>query len=175
MAGEISFTPSEADYLAANRDWFRRAIRQRRALIWMAGLVAFSTAIGALGSILDGEGESPVFTALGFCMLALVLCGLCYFISYLMLPGRVRRIYRQQKSFGQPWRYAWSDKGLDFSSANGTAKLAWSDMYRWSDGPRTFLFFINEQMFYFIPFHLVSPEQSSDLRATATKHGPRRL
>jgi hypothetical protein len=176
MAGRVTFNLSADDYLAANRDWFAKTVRQPRTLVRIAILVVFCACAGLVINWLERGGAlEAVVSGGGFALLGLVTALLCYLAGYLALPLRTRRIYRQQKNLGEQWSYSWSDEGLEFTSPTSTSRIAWPDMWRWSMGPRAFLFLVNEQGFFPVPFRVLSDEQAADLRALASAHGPPRL
>ena len=88
MAGEVSFTPSEGDYLAANRDWFFRALRRPRSLVIAGGAVILVGLMGGLSELVDGDPSAAPLTGAGFCLFALMGFGGAG-------PATVARVARQ--------------------------------------------------------------------------------
>lgn len=167
MAGEITFTPSEKDYADANRDWFRANLRRPRPWIALVLLVLFSAAIGGGVTWLDGNGEEVAATAIGFALLGSFVFLLVYVATYLTLPRRTRRLYRQHKTLQQPWTYSWSEAGLGVDTANGRTLHPWPDFHRWLVGRRTVLLFVNDQLFFFLPRRLLDDSSVDELRSLA--------
>jgi hypothetical protein len=176
MSREVTFSLSEEDYIAANRDWFTKAGLRRRALIWMGSLLLFTGMAGFVGAWIDGDGmEDGLYAGVGFILITIVALLSCHAACSAMLSWSARRVYRQQKSFGQPWSYAWSEEGLEFRSPTATARFAWPDLWRWSEGSQGFLFMVNERSFFPIPSRALTVAQADDLRELVGRLGPLRL
>ncbi len=172
MAGEVSFTPTESDYVAANRTWLLRELRRPRRIM---ALSIVTLACAVLGGILAtaGDGEiSPTATVIVAGLVGAGAMAGIYIYSYALMPRRAGRLYRQQVTLQKPLHYGWSEEGITFRSANGAGSMAWADLHRWTDDRGMFLFFLNDQLFYFLPHRVLGPEQVADLRATATALGP---
>lgn len=176
MAGEVAFTPSEADYAAAHRDWFRRHLRRRGAKFLLV-LGAFGVGVGVvLGILRYGPDPAGIFaSAVTYALIPLVVGLLAWGFCYLALPRRARRLYRQHKNLQQPFRYAWSGEGLSYASPTGSGTVAWSDLHRWAEGQGSFLFFVNEAMFHFIPTRALNEAEAEDLRSAAAGSGVARF
>ena len=174
MAGEISFTPSPEDYLAANRDWFRAMLGRRRYWITLAGGFSIGFLFGGVVA-LPNDAPEVVGSGIVFGLGVLFVVGLLTAISWAMLPRRTRRMYGQQKSLSRPWHYRWSEEALELNTIHAAVRVPWPDLYRWSDGRRALLFFNSEQTFYFIPLRVLTAEQADDLRSIASKGVERRL
>lgn len=174
MAGEVSVQLSEADYVAANRDWFLLHVTGRERLKGLATFTLLLATLAAAIGFFDSR-EALLGAAAGAgvgAALALVVMGLFYLACFIMVPRQARRLFGQQASLRDPVHYFWSDAGFGYRSDRASADLPWADYYRWAEGRRSFLFFLNEQMFYLVPKHALSPDQAEDLRATAAARGP---
>jgi hypothetical protein len=172
MAGEVTFTLSESDYVAANRDWYLRYLRVRGTK-FAAKACGAAALLGALmGFIQDGlDPITMVSFGIACAFIALLITPLLYGLCYLTYPRRARQLYRQHKNLHGPLRYAWSDRELSYDSATGTGSIAWSDLHRWSDGRVSFLFLVTDAMFHFIPKHALGEVEADDLRTVATRSG----
>ena len=176
MAGQVSFTPTEADIVAGTRDWCRRALRQPR----MKGAVYGATFAGALlGAAFALQGGSPpdhALRAAGIGALAgLLLIGTVLALRYALLPGQALRSFRQNRTALGEYRYAWTDEGISWESGAGSARILWRDLYRWGEGRSAFLFAVSERGVHFVPRRALSEAEAADLHDTAVRHGPARL
>jgi hypothetical protein len=175
VAGEVEFQPTEADYVRANRDWYVGYLKgpggRRSVLRYTVGAGIGGGIVGAT----VGGWIAAVSYAVATAFIGLILAPLVFGLCYLTLPRLARRLYRQDKSLQRPLRMAWSDAGITFSSQNGWGKVEWADLYRWTPARGTFLFFISERLFHFLPRRVLAEEQTADLVATAAAHGPPRI
>ena len=172
MPGSIGFVPDEADYVSASlancRCQLRKSALWIRLALSAAGLAVLAAVILA-DDIIEGLIIVAASAAAGF------LAGLiCIAVSYLLLPRRSRRIYRQQRSLRQEQRVAWDDSRLHWEGPGFTMDVPWSDYHRWHESRAEFLLYVNEQMPHFLPRRAMDEDQAADLRATLVAHGPPR-
>jgi len=175
MAGQVSYTPIEADVVAAARDWFRRALLQPRTRLALFGTALAAALLGA-GLTLQG-GARPgyavwVGSAAALGGFILVCLGLA--LRYALLPGQARRNFRRNPVLQCEQAFAWSDEGISWDSEVANARIAWRDLHRWGEGPSTFLFAVSERGVHFVPRRALSGAEAADLGATARRHGPAR-
>jgi hypothetical protein len=171
VAGEIDYTPTEDDYVEANRDWNRSRFRRRFPRLM---IVATLTCYGVI-SLLQGDIAS--WSTLGASVavgLLAVPVGFLIEIKWVM-PIRARRLFRQHRALHRDYHYRWSDEELAYHSANGEGRVAWGDLYRWHEGRNVFLFCLNARLFFYLPRRALSDAQIVDLRETAAAFGPPRL
>lgn len=173
MAGQVTFTLTEADIVAGSRDWYRRALRHPRT----KGAFYVATLVGALlGAAFALQGGAPAPRAAAFGALAgLASVTIFVAIRYATLPGQARRSFRQNRTSHQAFTYAWSDEGFSWVSETSTARIRWPDLYRWGEGRSAFLFAVSERGVHFVPRRALSEAEAADLLATAMSHGPARL
>ncbi len=175
MAAEITFTPTEQDYLDANRDWFLTGLRRWRAWSRILVFVAFCAASGGLAAYLSGDSaEIPAFM-IGFALLGLAIHFPILGVFYLTLGRRTRRLYRQQKSLQHPWTYRWTSSALSLETVNGVTSHPWADFHRWLLGRRALLLFLNDQLFLFVPRRLLDDSTVGELSARMAAAGVPRL
>ena len=172
MAGVVKFTPTEDDFVNAQRDWYLRSLSQGR---WLRSLVIGAGACGIVVALVWLLFESPleafVFGA-GMALVVALVIPIMWTINYLLLPRRAGRLFRQQRSLNKEFQYEWSETGVEYRSHDGTGQILWSDLHRWSDGRRTVLLYLNDNLFHYLPRRLMTADQVEDLRATATALGP---
>jgi hypothetical protein len=171
MTGEITFTPTEQDYANANRDWYRAALSGRRGLIRLAIPILIAMVLGGVFSWLDGDVAALPYTLAVYAFLGVAVIVLIHGTCYLSLARRSRRLFRQQKSLHHPLRFHWSDEGLTSEAVNGSGRHDWGDFHRWHDGRKTFLLFLNDRLFLFLPRHRLSDAEADDLRGLISAAG----
>ncbi len=176
MAGAVTFMPSEADVVAATRDWARRDLARPRQL-YATLAVGAAAATVAIILMLNAGAPPELFAPVaaeaalgGVLLVALILA-----IRFSILPGQARRTFRQNKAIRKEHRYSWSDEGIAWHSASSDSRIAWDELYRWSEGPHAFLFAVSERGIHFVPRRALSEAEAADLRATAARFGPPRF
>ena len=176
MAGQITFTPNEADIVAGSKDWFRRMLLQPRI---KGGFYVALLAGGLLGAAFalqaGGPPERALRTAALGALVGLLLFGGILAMRWFLLPGQALRAFRQNKTSHHPYTYCWTDEGIGWESGAATARVAWRDLYRWGEGRSAFLFAVSERGIHVVPCRVLSDDQAADLRATAFRHGPPKL
>ncbi|MDF0488134.1 YcxB family protein [Sphingomonas sp. H39-1-10] len=171
MTRSVTFTPSEADYVAAMRANFVRAIRRRRVIFRVTIAALVFAAIGAAIGLADGGILWAVPYALGGLTYGAILFAIIYVSSYLLLPRRAARLFRQQRSIHQSFDYRWSEDGLEWSSPQGSGRFPWTDLHGWRETKPAVLIYMNDTLFQFLPQRAFTPEAVADLRATLERSG----
>ena len=176
MAGRIHFTPTEADMVAATRDWFRRDLLRPRVRLALFGAPLAAAALGVALALQAGAPSGRAFWLGGVWALGgFALVVLIFALRYAALPGAARRNFWQNKALQAEHVFSWSEEALSWESAVANARILWADLHRWGEGPGAFLFAVSERGVQFVPRRALSDEQAADLRATALRHGPARL
>lgn len=176
MAGEVTFQMTEADYVAANRDWFVWTVSTRKVLkapaIVAVTLFVFGVLIERFVDAAPLAAQIEYGLILGACGVALI--GLLYGLSYLMLPRRARKLFGQHVAMRKAMRVAWSDEALVQETANATGRYAWTDLNRWADGASAVLLYPTEAMYFIVPHRVLTDAQHDDLVATLARSGLQR-
>lgn len=176
MAGQVSFTPTEADVVAGARDWFRRMLMQPRMKAVIYGALLAGALLGAAFALQGGgPAEGALRAAALGALLGLLAIGTILAVRWLLLPGQALRAFRQNKTVHAAVTYAWTDEGISWESEAASAGVAWRDLYRWGEGRSAFLFAVSERGVHFVPRRALGAAEAADLRATALSHGPARL
>jgi hypothetical protein len=80
-------------------------------------------AIGLLDAVLDRNsgptGTALAWNAVSYGLIGLIWSGVALATIRLYLPFSARRLYRQQKTLHQSFRYGWSEEGISVHSRNG--------------------------------------------------------
>jgi hypothetical protein len=169
VAGEVIFTPTEGDFVAAQGDHFGRWTRGRRGLL----LFLVFPAVFALMGLIQGE-SSLAWNMIGYGIAGVIIGGITLVMWRVIMPLIAKRMYRQQRSLHKEFRYGWSPEGLSCRTKYGSGIVPWHELHRWSDGRDTFLFYVHDRLFYFVPYSALTPEQVADLRQTVAEFGPPR-
>ena len=165
MAGRASYWPEVADYVAASRAAWWRSVKQRRfwtrnaILFVVVGLLAAAAAFGLqfedkllfIGSMVGGG-------ILGAIM--------CVGISFVLLPRRAARLFRQQKTLHAEFVLDWTAQAAKFVSPKGTSDLLWNDYLDWAENKDVFILTINDGFYHFVPKRVLDELQTIDLRET---------
>ena len=177
MAGTVDYVMTEQDYVAANRDWMRRAILNRRALTRYAIIAAgsFLAGVAVAGLFWDRPDWSErLLGGLAVMAYVVVVLGGIIGTGYLLLPRRPRRLFRQQAVMRKPLGFAWSDDGMIHRSAAGEGSYAWSDFHRWQDGRSGILIYQTDNLFHILPHRVLDPGQRAEVIDLLTRFGPPR-
>ena len=174
MAGQIRFRPEEADYVAATRAAWLKSLGSRRFAIGLAVIMAIVIAIPVATTWSEANFRAT--------LLAIALIGgavfawlaACLGLSFLLIPRRCRRLFRQQRTLHRDFDVEWTDDHLVYRSDTATSTIAWPDYYKWLEGSSVFLFYLNEQLHHFVPKRALTVEQITDLRNVASASVPMR-
>lgn len=169
---QITFRPMLDDYVAAARgNYIRRLVSLKT---WLGICVGCTVVIGALviltlqaGESLDSLLPSTAIGAVGGVVCALLLVAL----NFLLLPGRVEKLFEQSKSQHQEMSFGWSPEGIFWETVNGSQRLPWSHYHRWRETGSVYLLYLNDTLYQFVPRHILTTEQDADLRATFIASG----
>lgn len=166
MPGEISFRPSADDYAAVAKASFLRGVGRRRFLHW--ALITIAIGIGLFAAIgwLDHEYVSVTDVLIGL-VVAIAWLGVVLGLTFLLVPRRTRRLFRQQRMLDKNFTLEWSDRGIVLRSDSSTSNLAWAEYHLWFESREIFGFGLNEQLYHFAPKRAMSEAQILDLRRTA--------
>ena len=133
----------ESDYLLAqsvHRKWSVRKAVVVYSLCIIAivagcalwGLGAWSIAAGILGGVVGGVIGGSI-------------------VSYIYVPWKTKRVFRQQKSLQREFTISWDANGVRTKSENGEFSSSWSDFLRWKESEALFLIYLSDIQFLMIP------------------------
>jgi len=170
LAGEITFTPVAADHVAVARGSFRLAMRRRRFLVRIAAILVIGAGVGWFLGTLDRPADRWWWFLFGTAAAAGWLC-VILLGTYLLIPRRATRLFRQHRTLDQPFRFVWDETGVTFGSPSGSSNLQWDQYHSWFENDRLFAFGLNEQPFHWAPKSAMTDAQAADLRATVATSG----
>ena len=165
MNGQVTFAPSQADYVAATRGHYLALIRSRRWLIKTATALGVVVAVAtAFVALMNGEvGWLPII------MLPAVTLGatIGIWFNLLWFPRKMRRLFAQQPLYGREMESAWSDHEFSTRTPLGTTVVQWAQFVRWRETSRSFLFYLSDSSYLFVPKRVLDDDQVLDLRRCA--------
>jgi len=168
MAGEVTYTLSEAVYVAAQKEWWWNRLFRRR-MLWLL----MSMVIGLVwGWLIDPPGPGQVVLwALGSASGGvLVMAVLTMLQRFLWLPYHARKLYRQTAIYdGKPITVAWSDEGVILTTTRGTNRFGWSDFRSWHDGRSAVLLYYNDRQASILPRAAFDASELIDLCDTIAR------
>jgi hypothetical protein len=173
MAGEVTYQPNEADYVAAHRDWFVNLLRRRGPSTIASAALSAAVTVAVIG-FLARDPLPLVMAAAGAGLLLGPLFFLVFWgLSYVLLPRRARRLFHQHRALKKEVSYGWCDAGLTYRGANGSGQTAWEDLHRHAESKHMFLFYVTDNLFHFVPRRALTDSEAEDLRNLAAELGPR--
>ena len=123
MSGQVTFSPSQADYVAATRGHYLALIRSRRWLIKIATVLALvvGAATAFIAFMYGDVGWFPVTMLMA--MIFAVATGISF--NLLWFPRKMRRLFAQQPLYGGEIVIAWSDSEFTNRGPLGTTVVQW--------------------------------------------------
>lgn len=173
MSGEVAFTATKQDWVAANRLWYRHT-KPRRILKWLgpaAFVVAFTLIVLDL-LVWRKAAIDTVADAVPLMFFAILVTGLPPLTMWL-IPRQVARQFAQRPAMRDEAHYAWTDEHLVGATRTGTTVQPWRELHRQLRDDRSFVFLMTDQMLLLVPRRALTVEQASDLADTADRHGPK--
>ena len=172
MAGEVRFQMTEADCVAAYRDYLRERYKGRNPAIGkitsIFALVILVILLVATIAEYFGNGRLGIAWYL---LLAVGFFWFCRLAAWFGAAYRAKRLFRQRATFRQPITYRWSDEGFGYEASHGSGLIPWRDVHRWRAAKHSFMFFADDYLFYFIPRTVLEDAQARDLEATLAASG----
>jgi hypothetical protein len=151
MKIEIEGRLTEEEHTAAQ--WLH--LKPRPAVVVVGFALAFVTLV-ALGLSFFGSYSYQTQIA-RWALLAFL--GYLIFHWAFLLPTRWKRIYRQQKSLGTPYRLEITEEGITGTTENMQGTNPWSDYVRWKEGNGVFLLYWSDALFQVIPLRFFSTDK----------------
>ena len=158
---KITGTISASDLLNAQR------LHREKTVRWLyagGGIVAV-VGVGLLGL------ENKMFA------LVLIGGGLGAVIgelitSAIVLPKKVRRMYRQLKDLSSPFTYSWDAEFLEAQGRSGHSKREWRNYVKFKENEKLFLLYHADNIFEMLPKSWFQDQaQVADFRSHARRAG----
>ena len=165
MSGQVIFAPSQADYVAATRGHYLALIRSPRWLIKITMVLVLLVAVAtAFVAFIDGKvGSFPAIML----PVAMLTVATCISLNLLWFPRKMRRLFAQQPLYGSEMESAWSDREFTNRSPLGTTVVQWAQFIRWRETSKSFLFYLSDSSYLFVPKRVLDADQALDLRRCA--------
>ena len=165
MEFQVEGTLEVDDYTrAARAHSFQRLPRIALTLAGIAGLLAILAWLELIAWWLVGSLATGA--AIG---LAIIVAGL-----FILLPGRTRKLFRQQKALSRPMKLTATDEGLRIEQGEeDRSLLPWSDCHRWEEDATLFRIYRSEVLFHMVPKRWLDADQMEALRSALRDKLPR--
>jgi len=113
-----------------------------------------------------GYGEVGWFPVTMFmAMIFAVATGVSF--NLLWFPRKMRRLFAQQPLYGNEMESAWSDREFSTRSALGATVVQWEQFVRWKEASKSFLFYLSDASYLFVPKRALDGDQLLDPRRCA--------
>ncbi len=132
------------DYLAAQNLHLRQPLVAR---VMLSVVFAFMglTLLGALIYAIMGKLDILV-------MLPLVFVGAFFVLyRYVLLPGRIRQLFTQNKELSLPLEYEITEAGLNVSNELGSSLRPWKNFVRWKEDKDVLMLYQSDAAFTMLP------------------------
>ncbi len=152
----IVYRVTEGDFVEARRlfvaseKWSRRT--SRRIMPWMGGLMLLLSFL-ILVLARDSMGALPI----GLMGAYFLYCGFA-------LQRIFRKLYRNDKRFGQEVTADITEDGVHVVTALADTYMKWDAIVRFSESERIFMFFYAEWTFSVVPKRAFPPSEIADFR-----------
>lgn len=167
MAGDVRFTPTERDWIAANRAWMLLSLR-RPTMIWCASIFGVAFLVSAAATVAMRQDPMPLAW---MALVALLYLGL-QLLNWALIPRSVRRMMRQRHNIATETRFEWTAEGIEATSEAGVTRQKWPHLHRWFEGSHGFVFLLSDRLMLVLPASALTAQQRSDLSQTARRHAP---
>lgn len=131
----------------------------------LVAILVLGLAVGAYGALTGGRLDRGWVWA----VFAIVYFA---FLYYVLLPWRIRRIFKQQKSLHDRFILDLGEDELRIDSPRGNFRMKWSDFHKWKMNDKLILLYHSDAVFQMIPARVFSTEQE---RGSFAQHLERHL
>lgn len=151
MAGTVTFDPTQADWVAANRLWLAHS-RWRRWFRWVIVAVVALILVDLLLqlAIAPGDVKAAVLDA-AVPIVVLIGITLAYWLTPLTIARGVRMQFTQRRTMGERTTVDWNDERLTMANESGSTTLRWPDLYRWMEDETAFAFLLTDRLILMVP------------------------
>ena len=131
-----------------------------RPLLRYLGYCVLALMILVFGwQLVDLARGRPVQSELWWIVAAAVYLG---FIFFVIVPWRIRKIFRQQKTLKHPFEVEFGESHFSGSSTNGSFTIEWADLHKWKIGKKCLLIYQSEAIMHPIPCRAFASEADRD-------------
>jgi hypothetical protein len=102
----------------------------------------------------------PVFAVIDFLILALSVCALVAYPSWIMAGAAVALVLWQYKALAEPMTIEVRDDGLFFKRINGEGLVPWSEIVKWRQNDKLLLLYPANNVFHLVPRHFFTTQEA---------------
>lgn len=145
------------------------ALRPRRSLQVLGCCILVLLAAVLAWQIIEFTQGTPFQSGFWWLLGAMAYLGLIL----ALIPLRVRRVFRQQKTLHPPFEMEFSESHFSGSSTHGSFSIPWSDFHKWKAGNKSLLIYQSEAIMHLIPCRAFASEADREavLRLLETTMG----
>lgn len=158
----VRFRYTEADLIAANLAFYHASLRSVRT--WLPGTVLTIMAIGAIVLVTRDDPGGALMPVIGGLVGAVVVGVLIHLFNRRYLRRYAIRNFAQQRSLREEFTVTWDDNAFESRSATGSQRVAWGDLYRWTDSGGLVMLYLAERLYVALPRDALSEDQRADIR-----------
>ena len=171
MPGRAVFTPTQADYVKANR----LVLRTSRLHRWVTWLGFAMLAVAGATITLDRWRGWGIGTAIndavgaiaaGVTALALPL------VWRWQVPRSVAKQFTQRPEMGAPTELTWDEDHVSFKADTGSSLQRWATLHRQLVDGSSFILLLTDRLMLLVPRRALSTDAWHDLVTTAERYGP---
>lgn len=142
------------------RDYLRSQYLHLRSRILPMALLGL-----AVGLLLIGFFLSPPWHRAWFALWVLgALAGYVLILLFVIIPWRVRRLFRQQKLLHETYEMEITAEGFTNSSRRGRASFTWGDFHKFRAAKEITLLYQSDNMFHMFPRRCFTEEQYAEFQ-----------
>ena len=165
---------TEDDLASANRvllSW--RRSRKYYLVIFAIFFIIFALSfIPKLGT----EDRTSIIVTLVFdTILAVVAISVITAITYVLVPRRARKLFRQQKALHAQASIGWSDEGFSYKSELTSSRHPWTHYRQWGENKDVLVMFLTDTQFNLVPKREIPDGALEELRSLLAKAGIQRV
>ncbi len=143
------------------RDYLRAQYLHLRSRVWLYVFFGLA-AVLLLASFFVSPSWDRSWISLGglFGLLLYLLI-----LLFVVMPLRVRRLFRQQKLLHETYQMEITPAGFTNTSRRGSATYGWSDFHKFRASKNVTLVYQSDVMFHMFPRHCFTDEQYAELQS----------
>lgn len=141
-------------------------LRPRPIIKWVSVLIVLTALALSIQQLVLPPSGAITWTPFA------ILGGLAYFaiIYGVILPLRIKKIYRQQKSLQEPYESELTDKTYASVSVHGAATMPWNMFHKYKMNKDTILVYQSDAIYHIFPKRWFTEEQFADFQEILHRH-----
>jgi hypothetical protein len=165
---------TEDDLASANRVWL--SWRRSRKYYLVIFTIFFAVFAFSFVPKLETEDKTSIIVTLAFdTILAVAAISVITGLTYVLVPRRARKLFRQQKSLHAEASIGWSDKGFSYKSELTSSLHPWTHYRQWGENKDVLVMFLTDTQFNLVPKRDIPDGALEELKSLLAKAGIQRV